>query len=363
MSNQGLSKVLLSMFGFVSLMAVSVSVHGESATLFGKQGPYQVKMSEVADQGFLLVPHSDDENAGEKKFPGIVFGHGLCGAAKMYSQSLVRLCSWGFVVIANQQQEDCGVMNMRRPMQSLGAVHKFQYCANSSVMAANIKKNLHYLASREDVNPDALVLIGHSMGGGVSIDVGTAVNIEQPGFVKAVIGIAPWNGAYPVPSSVVGKLNVPLLMFCSKSDTFCPCSGRATAVDAAVDSSPYPRLASRFEGRGMAFLFGSGADPYWNGGTEAIYKKARSATLVEVLKANHFAIAGTDGKQMEHLAYQVGNMNGFAFNLAARPYTLVPTLEYSVAFLYDVLDIDREEGKAVMAKLEGDDRIAKVYSK
>ena len=215
MSNQGLSKVLLSMFGFVSLMAVSVSVHGESATLFGKQGPYQVKMSEVADQGLLLVPHSDDENAGKKKFPGIVFGHGLCGAAKMYSQSLVRLCSWGFVVIANQQQEDCGVMNMRRPMQSLGAVHKFQYCANSSVMAANIKKNLHYLASREDVNPDALALVGHSMGGGVSIDVGTAVNIEQPGFVKAVIGIAPWNGAYPVPSSVVGKLNVPLLMFCS----------------------------------------------------------------------------------------------------------------------------------------------------
>jgi hypothetical protein len=65
MSNQGLSKVLLSMFGFVSLMAVSVSVHGESATLFGKQGPYQVKMSEVADQGLLLVPHSDDENAGK----------------------------------------------------------------------------------------------------------------------------------------------------------------------------------------------------------------------------------------------------------------------------------------------------------
>ncbi len=46
----------------------------------------------------------------------------------------------------------------------------------------------------------------------------------------------------------------------------------------------------------MAFLFGSGADPYWHGGTEAIYKNARSATLVEVLKTNHFAIAGTDGK-------------------------------------------------------------------
>ena len=363
MPNDLLAKRLLTVFWFVSLVAISFPVHGESATIFGKKGPYQVTMSEVADQGLLLVPHSDDKSPGEKQFPGIVFGHGLCGAAKMYSQSLERLCSWGFVVIANQQQEDCGVVNMRRPMQSLGAVHKFQYCVDSSVMAANMKKNLHYLASRHDVNPHALVLVGHSMGGGVSIDVGVAVNAEQPGFVKAVIGIAPWNGAYPTPSSVVSKLNVPLLMFCSKSDTFCPCSGRATAVDAAIDSSPFPRLASRFEGRGMAFLFGSGADPYWHGGSEAIYKDARSATLVEVLKANHFAIAGTDGKQMEHLAYQVGNMNGFAFNLAARPYTLVPTLEYSVAFLYDVLDIDPEEGKAVMAKIESDDRIAKVYSK
>ncbi len=363
MPNDLLTKRLLTIFWFVSLLAVSVSVHGESGTMFGKKGPYQVTMSEVADQGLLLVPHSDDENAEKKQFPGIVFGHGLCGAAKMYSQSLERLCSWGFVVIANQQQEDCGVVNMRRPMQSLHAVHKFQYCVNSSVMAANIKKNLHYLASRDDVNPDALALVGHSMGGGVSIDVGTAVNAEQPGFVKAVIGIAPWNGAYPVPSSVVAKLNAPLLLFCSKSDTFCPCSGRATAVDSAVESSPFPRIASRFEGRGMAFLFGSGADPYWHGGTEEIYKKARSAMLVEVLKANHFAIAGTDGKQMEHLAYQVGNMNGFAFNLAARPYGLVPTLEYSVAFLYDVLDINREEGKTVMAKIESDDRIDKVYSK
>ena len=363
MPNDLLAKRLRTVFWFISLLAIAFPVHGESATIFGKKGPYQVTMSEVADQGILLVPHAADGSTAKKPFPGIVFGHGLCGPARSYSDTLERLCSWGFVVIANQQQEDCGVVNMRRPIQSLNAVHKFQYCADSAIMAANIKKNLHYLASRSDVNPDALALVGHSMGGGVSIDVATSVNAEQPGFIKAVIGIAPWNDAYPVPSSVVAKLNAPLLIFCSKSDTFCPCSGRATAVDSAVDSSPFPRLASRFEGSGMAYLFGSGADPYWHGGSEAIYKNARTATLVEVLKANHFAIAGTDGKQMEHLAYQVGNVNGFAFNLSGRPYSLVPTLEYSVAFLYDVLDINREEGKTVMAKIESDDRIDKVTSK
>ena len=56
-------------------------------------------------------------------------------------------------------------------------------------------------------------LVGHSMGGGVSIDVGVSVNAEQPGLIKAVVGIAPWNGARPVPSSVVSKLNAPLAYF------------------------------------------------------------------------------------------------------------------------------------------------------
>ena len=356
---------LLLVFALITLMFSAASVQAETSTAFGKMGPYQVAMSEVSDQGILLVPVVKDGNDDKaaKQWPGIVFCHGLCGSAKMYSKSLERLCSWGFVIIANQEQEDCGVVNLRRPMQSLNAVHKFQYCVNSPVMAANIERNLHYLASRNDVNPDKLALVGHSMGGGVSIDVATSVNEQQPGYIKAVVGIAPWNGAQPTPSSVVGKLAVPLLIFCSMADKICPCSGRATAVDIAVDSSPFPRLASRFEGRGMAYLFGSGADPYWHGGSEAIYKNARSATLVEVLKTNHFAIAGTDGKQMEHLAYQMASVQGFGVNLEKKPYNWVPTLEYSVAFLYETLGINPEAGKSVMETIDKDDRIAKVYSK
>jgi len=273
------------------------------------------------------------------------------------------------VIIANQQQEDCGVADIRNPIGSMQSVGKLRYCVDSSVMAGNIKKNLHYLASRSDVNPDALVLVGHSMGGGVSIDVGVAVNAEQPGLIKAVVGIAPWNGARPVPSSVVSKLNAPLLIFCSKSDKLCPCSGPATAAENVSVDLPLPvpgfanQIASRMAEAGMPFIFGPGADVYWHGGTAAIYKHARTATLVEVLKANHFAIAGTDGKQMEHLLYKLANINGFQFNLSGRPYRWVPTLEYTVAFLYDVLDINREEGQRVMAKVESDDRIEKVFSK
>ena len=369
MPNHLLAKRLLTVFCFVSLLAMTFHVYGESTTAFGKHGPYRVAMSEVTDQGLLLVPQAADDAQAKKKWPGIVFGHGLCGPARSYSQALERLCSWGFVIIANQQQEDCGVADIRNPIGSMQSVGKLRYCVDSSVMAGNIKKNLHYLASRSDVNPDALVLVGHSMGGGVSIDVGVAVNAEQPGLIKAVVGIAPWNGARPVPSSVVSKLNAPLLIFCSKSDKLCPCSGPATAAENVSVDLPLPvpgfanQIASRMAEAGMPFIFGPGADVYWHGGTAAIYKHARTATLVEVLTANHFAIAGTDGKQMEHLLYKLANINGFQFNLSGRPYRWVPTLEYTVAFLYDVLDINREEGQRVMAKVASDDRIEKVLSK
>ena len=132
---------LLFFFALTSLVVFVDAVRAETSTKFGKMGPYQVAMSEVSDQGILLVPSASNgnEDTASRRWPGIVFCHGLCGSAKMYSKSMERLCSWGFVIIANQDQEDCGVVNLRRPMQSLSAVHKFQYCVNSAIMAANIE--------------------------------------------------------------------------------------------------------------------------------------------------------------------------------------------------------------------------------
>ena len=333
--------------------AVSTPISAlDGSTAFGENGPYSVTMSEVSDQGLLLVPQSDSQ----KKWPGIVFGHGLCGPARNYSESLKRLCSWGFVIIANQEQEDCGVMNIRQPLQTLGSASKFQHAADSSVMAANMKKNLHYLAARSDVNPDALALVGHSLGGGVAIDIAADVNSEHPGLVKAVIAIAPWNGAKPVPSSVVSKIGVPLLLFCSSSDSVCPCSGPATFTDS---QGPFKTPAEV----GIPMLFGLGADAHWNGGVDAIYKNAKTATLLKVKEVSHFTIAGTDGVQMEHLSYQSTQLYGLNFNHPKRSYSMIPTLEYSVAFLYDVLDINRQKGKQVMAEAKSDSRISEVRSK
>ena len=334
--------------------ATSVSTDN-TPTEFGKMGPYTVTMSEVSDQGLLLIPQATDSSQ-SKQWPGLVFAHGLCGPARSYSESLQRLCSWGFVIIANQEQEDCGVMDIRQPLQSIGSHAKFQHCADSSIMAGNIKKNLHYLASRSDVNAESLALIGHSMGGGIAIDVAANLNSEHAGLVKAVVAIAPWNGAQPIPSSVVDKIGAPLLLFCSSSDALCPCSGPATVTDT---QGPFTSPAAI----GIPMLFGPGADAHWNGGVAAIYKNAVTATLMQVDKASHMTIAGTDGVQMQHLAYKSTKLYGLNFNEPDRPYSMIPTLEYSVAFLYDILDINRREGQKVMAEAKSDARISEVLSK
>ena len=110
-------------------------------------------------------------------------------------------------------------------------------------------------------------------------------------------------------------------------------------------------------------LFGGDADPYWNGGVKAIYDNARTAILIQVKDASHFTIAGTDGKQMQNLAYQSSNQFGMNFNYPKRSYKIIPTLEYSIGFLYDKLNIDRPRGEKMRAAAEHDDRIEKVLAK
>ena len=84
---------------------------------------------------------------------------------------------------------------------------------------------------------------------------------------------------------------------------------------------------------------------------------------MEVKSVSHFTITGTDGKQMQNLAYQSTNLVGLNFNHPKRSYTMIPSLEYRIGFLYDALDIDRSRGKKMLAGADQDDRIEKILSK
>ena len=67
-------------------------------------------------------------------------------------------------------------------------------------MADDIRLNLYYLIGRSDVDSDRIALMGHSMGGGMVIDVASELGKQQSNVVKAVVAIAPWNGVQPTPS-------------------------------------------------------------------------------------------------------------------------------------------------------------------
>ena len=321
-------------------------------------GPFSVSVSTVEGQGLLFKPSDSDES--RKNWPGVVFAHGLCGPAEKYSTTLSRLASWGFIVIANQEQGDCGVINVNHPLATLGNLFqlplKFSNAVDFSSMADDIRSNLNYLAGRSDVDSGRLALMGHSMGGGMVIDVASELGEQQSNIVKAVVAIAPWNGVQPTPSSIVNHSNAPILIFCSMADALCPCSGKVQLSDtqAVFTNNVSPMIP---------LLFGPQSDPTWDGGSMAILKNSKDAVLMNVSQVSHFTIAGIDnGGEMQSFADWARGETGLNFNRPSRPYSDIPTMEYAVAFLNQFLNLEEKTLESFLDQSSSDSRLVEVVS-
>ena len=321
-------------------------------------GPFSVSVSTVEDQGLLFKP--SDPNESREKWPAVVFAHGLCGPAEKYSSTLSRLASWGFIVIANQEQGDCGVINVNHPLATLGNLFqlpvKFSNAVDFSRMADDIRANLNYLVGRSDVDSTRLALMGHSMGGGMVIDVASELGEQQSNIVKAVVAIAPWNGVQPTPSSIVDNANAPILIFCSMTDALCPCSGEVQLSDTqAIFTNNVSPVIPLF--------FGRQSDSTWNGGSMAILKNSKDAILMNVNQVSHFTIAGIDnGGEMQDFSDWARSETGLNFNRPSRSYSDIPTMEYSVAFLNQILNLDVKTGRSVLDQSSSDSRISEVVN-
>ena len=322
---------------------------------FKGPGPYAVSVSSVEGQGLLFAPTG---SAPEGSWPAVVFAHGLCGPAEKYSSTLSRLASWGFMVIASQQQGDCGVMNVDHPFATLGNLFqlpiKFSNAVDFSGMADDIRSNLRYLKSRSDVDSSRLALMGHSMGGGMVVDVASDFGADGSDLVKAVVAIAPWNGVQPTPSSVVRSVSSPILIFCSMSDALCPCSGEVQLSDTqgVLTGNVSPEIP---------LLFGPSADPTWRGGAMAIFDNSQNAVLIDINRVSHFTIAGIDdGGDMQNFADWARGESGLNFNKPSRPYVDIPTMEYAVAFLNQSLNLDAKSGQSFLDQSASDSRIVDI---
>ena len=354
-----LPRLILHCFAFQAALFSLQSLPASAAeqSRFVGAGPFSVSIQSVENQGLLLMP-AGTSSAANKRWPAVVFAHGLCGPAEKYAASLTRLASWGFMVLASQQQSDCGVMNLNRPMATLGNLFrlptKFGNAVDFSAMGNTIRSNLGYLSGRSDVDTSRLALMGHSMGGGMVIDVASELAEEQPDLVKAVVAIAPWNGVQPTPSTVVQNIHHPLLIVCSMSDALCPCSGE-------VQLSDTQGILTGNVSLGIPLLFGPSEDSTWHGGAMAIFNNAKEAILMDVSKVSHFTIAGIDGgAEMQTFADWATRQSGLNFNRPDRAYTDIPTMEYSIAFLNLALDLDPQAGRAFLDGASSDSRLVRT---
>jgi len=357
--------------GAAVLAAAAAGAAGEAGRYGPQSGPYAVgDASAVEVSGIggasahpaLLwepVRGSAEEAEEPEKWPVLVFAHGMCGTPELYSDAIKVAASWGYIVLANKDQTDCQSLDFGAIFSSsLSSVGDFYDASNSTRMIENLSAEITWIYRElDDADTDRIALVGHSMGGGTSVDVAAALSMKYPGMIKAVVGIAPWNGVNPTPSSVVSQLDAPILLFCSMEDQICPCHGPAL--------NSFNNAFTRFTANNvfLPMLFPNyDGGITWKGGVDAIYNNAPpssasdaalnstgSKVLIEVKDVGHLTIAGVgSGAQMEEVISQISGVLPASIRpilsdppgrggSSAEPE--VPTWSYAIAFLNGILGV------------------------
>lgn len=280
---------------------------------------YQVTRTSLTSphKALLFTPTNNNNNdtaAKNETFPGIVFAHGLCGPADLYSDLLTSISSRGYVVIANQEQEACESPSIWNPFSAFTALDSIKEAANGKEMVQHLLDEVDYLLrQRSDVvsKDKGIGLVGHSMGGGAVIDAAAKLSDqEEEGVLKAVVAIAPWNGI-PLasrPSDVAGEIEAPTLLFCSETDQITPCSGPWMSGNPALGSSWMSETL-------LANAFYT-TDSTWGGGVQAIFddndsKKDDDETyLVQFPNGGHFSLAGIGDDKLRKLGQEIAKGSG-----------------------------------------------------
>lgn len=200
------------LFALIFILVFAVFAYGQD---FSASGPYMAGWREVTVtrpnnstfQTLLYYPaQTASQNAGidaqAGRCPGISFGHGFLVNPDKYRSTFAHLATWGYIVIASRSGGELFPNHQN-------FANDLRYCLTWLVDQSQDPGSFLY----DFVDPDALALSGHSMGGGASI-LAAAVDSR----VKALANLAAAD-TNPSAISAMASVNVPVSLISGSDDS------------------------------------------------------------------------------------------------------------------------------------------------
>jgi alpha-beta hydrolase superfamily lysophospholipase len=213
------SSLLAGVFAMLACVlpsAVEAAIHGPDPTVASLQattGPYAVSQLTVADAstpGFGAATIYYPTTTAEGTFGGVAIAPGFTETQSAISWLGPRFASRGFVVITFNTNSSLD-QPASRGTQLLAAL---DYLTGSS-------------AVKTRVDASSLAVVGHSMGGGGTLEAAKA----RPSL-KAAIGLTPWDSDKTWP-----EITTPSLMIGAQNDTVAPPSQHAIPFYNSIPAS------------------------------------------------------------------------------------------------------------------------------
>ena len=220
------------MVALLAGVTASGPVMGKDAVALADPGPYEVMMSEVSvprtrgDEGSfearLYVPVLSLTGVSEPPSPVVAFGHGYQAKVDYYESTLAHLASWGIVVIAPRSAGELFPDHAAFADDLLSAL--------DWVVAEAGSENRDWPGG--PVDPEALGVAGHSMGGGAAL-----LAAARDPAIRAVATLA---AAESDPSAIdaASSIAAPVLFLAAADDAITPLAEHQRPMFEAKASGP-----------------------------------------------------------------------------------------------------------------------------
>lgn len=238
----------------------TVKTGGKIENSYLQNGTYEVSYNETkvmqSFEKYEIWYPKDIENT-DTKYPVVIFANGTGVKASKYSAVMEHLASWGFVVMATEEEYS---------WNAFGTEMCLRYA---------IKLNEQEQVNDWESNPflnkldmENIGVFGHSQGG-VGV-INAATNIDHSSMIKAVFAASPTQPQLAIALEWdydASRLNVPTFLTAATgntdSTTICPLVGLQEIYDSIPESTPKLMCRINDGDHGNTLYYGDGYMTAW----------------------------------------------------------------------------------------------------